>query len=383
MKSLLYGLSASLILLSLQSCSKTNQKSNNDALVQQQESNDIRITNSQFNHLKMQLGRAQKKSFPEVIETTGIIDVPPKNRAVVTSFMGGYIKNSPLLVGDEVKKGQAVVTLENPAYVQLQQQFLEITEQLVYLKSEYERQQQLMKENINSEKNLLKSQSDFKSANATSNALKKQLQLLGINPDQVLQGNLTATRSLVAPIGGKITKVNAVKGSFVTPTDEILEIIDNSHLHLELSVFEKDVLKLKKNQSIYFSAPQSSNQTYEASVYLIGSSIDENSRIRVHAHLREEQKQQLLAGMFVEAKILVQSNDNSPYFSLPEESIIEVEGNPQILVLKNQTAEEYVFEPIAIKTYERYNGYTQVVLPEAKLNAQVLVKGAFSIIPNP
>lgn len=67
--------------------------------------------------------------------------------------MGGYIKNSPLLVGDKVRKGQMVVTLENTEFVTLQQEYMEITEELTFLKSEFERQRALIAENITSQKN--------------------------------------------------------------------------------------------------------------------------------------------------------------------------------------------------------------------------------------
>ena len=66
--------------------------------------------------------------------------------------MGGYIKDNPLLIGDAVKKGQVLITLENPEFVALQQQFQELAEQLDYLKSEYERQQALVAENITSKR---------------------------------------------------------------------------------------------------------------------------------------------------------------------------------------------------------------------------------------
>lgn len=44
-----------------------------------------------------------------------MIDVPPANRAVVSATMGGYIKTAPLLVGDKVRKGQVLLSIENPS----------------------------------------------------------------------------------------------------------------------------------------------------------------------------------------------------------------------------------------------------------------------------
>ena len=84
-----------------------------------------------------------------------MIDVPPENRASVTAFMGGFVKKTPLLVGDRVKKGQLLVVLENQEFVQMQQDYLEVFNQLDYLKAEFERNQTLFKEKIASQKNFL------------------------------------------------------------------------------------------------------------------------------------------------------------------------------------------------------------------------------------
>ncbi len=83
----------------------------------------------------MQLGTLTEQAFNEIVKTTGFIDVPPQNKASVSTFLGGYVKRTPLLVGDKIRKGQLVATLENTEYVELQQQYLEVAEQLNYLKS--------------------------------------------------------------------------------------------------------------------------------------------------------------------------------------------------------------------------------------------------------
>ena len=97
----------------------------------------IVVTKAQFESENMQLVRLDELPFPIHIKTTGIIDVPPNSKAVISAYAGGYIKNSPLLVGDKVKKGQALLTVENLEFIELQQEYIEIAEQLTYLKSEY------------------------------------------------------------------------------------------------------------------------------------------------------------------------------------------------------------------------------------------------------
>src|SRR5690625_6866260 len=110
----------------------------------------------------MSFGSVMEKDFAKTIHTNGTIDVPPQSKAVISAFSGGYIKNTHLLIGDKVKKGERLLSIENPEFITMQQQYLETAEQLAYLKSEYERQKTMLEENITTQKNYLKADKEYK-----------------------------------------------------------------------------------------------------------------------------------------------------------------------------------------------------------------------------
>ena len=87
--------------------------------------------------MNMEFGLPIEHDFNISVQATGTIDVPPQNKAKVTTFLGGYVKTTNLLVGDKVKKGEALLTLENTDFVDLQKDYVEVAEQIGYLKSEY------------------------------------------------------------------------------------------------------------------------------------------------------------------------------------------------------------------------------------------------------
>src|SRR5690606_33026367 len=115
---------------------------------------------NQFQSSNMVLGKMEMGSFHEVVKANGMFDVPPENRAAVSCYFGGTVKDIRLLPGQKVKKGQVLFILENPDYVQMQQDFLEAKGQLAYLKSDYERQKNLAQDNVTSQKNYLKAESE-------------------------------------------------------------------------------------------------------------------------------------------------------------------------------------------------------------------------------
>ncbi len=379
MKHFIYNILAITLALSFMNCGDSKKESNNDASETEEISNNnIKLTKAQFEQSAMKLGGLEEKSFPVITKTNGMIDVPPENRAVVSAAMGGYIKKTPLLIGDIVKKGQALVTIENPEFVSLQQEYLEIKEQLVYLKSEYERQKTLFDENITSKKNYLKTQSEYKTAQAKYNGLRKQLSMLNISPANVENGTITTTATIYAPISGSITKVNVTKGTFVSPATPIMEIIDNDHIHIELSVFEKDIMKVKKDQRITFKIPEASTGTFEAEVHLIGTSINENRTIKVHGHPKDESKNNFLIGMFVEASIFT---DSIAAKAIPSEAIVAIDNSSYVLILESENGDEYTFKQIEVKTGSSYEGYTAIDATNTfDASTRFLTKGVFNLV---
>lgn len=338
----------------------------------------IQVTQVQFDQSKMSLGGLEEKSFPTVVTVNGMIDVPPENRAVVNASMGGYIKTTPLLIGDIVRKGQLLVTIENPEFVALQQQYMEVNEQLTYLKAEYDRQVTMRAENITSQKSFLKAESEYKTAVARHTGLDRQLRMINISPASVRAGKISSAVSINAPISGSITKVNVSKGSYVSPATEILEIIDNDHIHLELSVFEKDILKVKKGQAIDFKIPEASSAIYKAEVHLVGTSIEANRTIKVHGHLEDESGVNFLTGMFVDASIVT----NSAFAkALPSSSIVTVDEVSYILVLDEKQGDTYYFRQAEVEVVQESEGFSLVQFnTDMAADTQFLTKGVFNLL---
>tara|TARA_R110002096_G_scaffold129440_2_gene278202 strand:- start:5224 stop:6390 length:1167 start_codon:yes stop_codon:yes gene_type:complete len=381
MSRLLYILLVTVLFLNVSACRDSNEKSNvaANADPSEQATNTITISKAQFDGEGMELGRISQQNFPVEVVVAGTIDVPPQNKAIVSAFAGGYIKRTPLLIGNKVKKGQPLLTLENPEFIQLQQDYQESFEQLNFLKSEFDRQKSLVAENITSQKNFLKAESEYKRNLARYNGLRQKLKMLNISPDNVEKGILASEATIFAPIDGNITKVNVSKGMYVSPADEIMEIINTDHIHLELSVFEKDIMNIKKDQKIRFKISEASAEYYEAEVYLVGTSIDADSRtVKVHGHLHDDENHNFAVGMFVEAAIIT---SNKSINALPIESVIVQDNNHYVITLVSEGNEGSVFETKAVKIGDSYNGYTAIAeMGDLKDGDQVIVKGGFNLL---
>ena len=378
MKRILYKITLLSIVISLLNCTSKEKTTVEETTSNTNATNLIEVTKAQFKNSNMTLGKLEEKSFPTIVSVNGMVDVPPENKAIVNAKMGGYIKTTPLLIGDKVTKGQVLVTIENPEFVTLQQNYMEIQGQLSYLKADFNRQKTMLAENITSQKSFLKAESNYKTALAKFNGLHKQLTMLHISPENVLNGNFTSETTIYAPISGSVTKVYVNRGSYVSPASIIMEIIDNSHIHLELSVFEKDILKIKKEQEINFKIPDASSKVFKAEVHLIGTALEENRTIKVHAHLEDESHSNFLTGMFVNADIIT---DSVLEKALPNEAIVVIDDKSFVLVLNKTDENNYYFEQKEVEIKESYNGYKIVKNANTfSSNTQFLTRGTYNLL---
>ena len=356
---------------------KNDTKEDSNTAVKKERNEMIYVSKAQFDNANMEFGSLVEKPFVQTVNTNGIIDVPPKNMAVISAFSGGYIKNTPFMVGDKINKGQRLVTLENPEFISMQQSYLETAEQLTYLNSEYERQKTMLEENITSQKNFLKAESEYKMAVGRSNSLRKSLQMLNINPASVLDGNIVSQVNIYSPIEGYITKVLVNTGSYVSPADEIMEIMNTDLIHLELNVFEKNLLQLKKGQEILFKVPEASQQVYKGSVQLVGTTIDPKTRVaKIYGRIDEKGGAHFASGMFVEADIIIES---SLHLALPEDAVVELEDKSYVLLLKGENEDEYELHPIEVKIEVNNKGFTSFK-NELPLDGKFLTRGGFVLL---
>ncbi|MFA6360368.1 MAG: efflux RND transporter periplasmic adaptor subunit [Dysgonamonadaceae bacterium] len=370
-----------IVLLSLAACSSKNDATTSDEMSDENLTKDIyELSSTQFNSSDMKLGKLEMQEFYEIVKANGMFNVPPQNRASVSSYFGGSVKDIKLQPGQHVKRGQVLFTLENPEFVQLQQDFLESQGQLSYLKSDYERQKNLVEDNVTSQKNYLKSESDYTVTRARHASLRKKLELLDINPNALTIDNIRATVTVTAPINGYVTDVNITKGSFLNPSNVAMIIVDTDHLQLELNIFEKDLAKVRIGQPIHFRIQEDQSQQYEASVYLVNKTVDAEKRtIGILGQLSDAKlTNRFNPGVYVQADIYTTS-DSRP--SLPQEALVEVDDKNYVLVLDSSSDTGLTFIKKEVKTGVSNNDDIEIMnAGDFNENSEFLVKGAFNLI---
>lgn len=354
------------------SCGKKAPKEHEDE--HHDEENTVELTADQFKTANIQMGKVDMKQISGTIKVNGLLDVPPQQKVSISLPYGGFLKNTELLQGMKIKKGQVIAKIENPDFIQIQQDYLDIQSQLEFAKAEYERQQTLAGQNVNAQKTLQAAKSNYLSLLAKFNGLDAKLKLININPKSVQDGNFTSVVNIYSPISGYVTKVNANIGMYLNPTNVLFEIVDTKHLHAELTVFEKDIPNIKIGQKVKFTLANESEERV-ATVYLIGREIAQDRTVQIHCHLDDEDAE-LIPGTYLKAYI--ESGENQVP-ALPDEAIVKYQGKNYIFIAAD---EELHFTMIEIQKGNSENGYTEVILPKDfnQASTEVVIKGAYDLL---
>jgi cobalt-zinc-cadmium efflux system membrane fusion protein len=365
-----FQLTIALFLSMLISCKKDHPQ---DETAKTTTSDIVVLSDQQSKIAAIEIGGLQTKTLNGTISATGTLDVPPQNLVDISAPMGGFVKNTSLLQGMKVKKGDILIELQHQDYIQLQQDYLNSVSQLTYLEAEYNRQLDLAKENVNAQKTLQQSRAQFESMRVNVQGLKAKLSWLNISEEQLQHGEIQNFIRLYSPINGYVTEVNVNIGKFVAPSDVMVKLVNTEHIHVELRVFEKDFTKLREGQKVKFHLVNELTER-EAEVYLIGHEITPERTIRIHCHIKKEDPK-LLPGMFINATI---ETDQETIAVLPDEAIVNHEGKNFVFVpgkIKNE------FRLVPVETSLQQDGFTAVNLsPAIQADTKFVVKGAYTLL---
>ena len=342
-------------------------------------STEIQLTEEQFKTMKMEWGKLHTGEFSEEITVQGSVQIPVEGMREITTYFGGYVYDLKLIEGQDVRKGEVLFTLENPDFLRIQQEYLEIKSQLAYLKVEWERQKTLAQEQISAQKNSLKAGADYEGALAKAQSLKKQLALISIDVETLSPDTMRSKISVTSPISGFVEEVIAVPGQFLPSAAKALTLMSKEHIHVELVLFEKDAARVQPGQVVEFTSPDRPEEILKAKIYVVGKSINAQRQINVHAHLLDEKEEaKLTPGMFLQARIQL---DPKLSLAVPEESVIELGEEHFILVQKSKVEGGFTLQKIKVTPGAKGKNYraisTALALDSTTL---VLVKGGFNLL---
>lgn len=351
----------------------------------------VSLTAMQRKAIGLTLGHLSSKNLSSDVMVTGELEVPPQSEASVSSLIGGNVYEIFVIEGDKVRKGQTLVLLQNPDIVQMQVDLQAKSSTLSFFKNKYQRQQNLYEKNVGSGKELQKAKAEYISTKAQVEGLKAKMEIFHLDPQKIIGGKIYRYIPIIAPIRGFVKDVNINIGQYVTPEETLFGIVNNTDIHADLMVFEKDVYKVHEGQKVQLAIANKFNKSYQAEIFSVGKTFEEDPKaVHIHAEIIGS-TEGLIPGMYVEGKINV---NNHTVLALPESAIIR-EGEKQYIFVKideSENTEEVqsektkqqnprVFKMIQVTTGVRDQGWVEVKLFHAlKDSTEIVYQGAYKLI---
>ncbi|WP_310555081.1 efflux RND transporter periplasmic adaptor subunit [Flavobacterium sp.] len=388
MKSIYKKSNYSFILFLLVSCflvlTSCGEKKTEETNTEEKTETEIALTEAQFKTIGVETGSIEMKNLNTVIKANGYTAVPPQNMANISTLIGGVVKDIYVLEGTYVSKGKTLATIQNLEVTEMQEDYNSAIANIEYLQLEYNRQKTLSDENVNPRKTFQEVKSKLAVERARAKAAKNKLQALNVS----LNGS-TSLIPIVSPISGYVGKISITKGAFAETGVTLFEVVDNSQMHLDLNVFEKDLGKISVGQEVDFVLTNQSNKSIKGKIFGINKSFSNESKtVAVHAKINPSDAKDLISGMYVAANINI---TNQTVQALPKDAIvkdgdkyyiyIQEEHHEDVTKNKEHEQKEVHFKAIEVSPGTTDLGYTEVkLMSEIENDAKIVIKGAYYLL---
>ncbi|WP_298117480.1 efflux RND transporter periplasmic adaptor subunit [Flavobacterium sp.] len=380
-----------------------NDKKTEETHKEEKSETEVALTEAQFKTIGIETGSIEMKNLNTVIKANGYTAVPPQNRADVSTLIGGVVKDIYVLEGTFVSKGKTLATIQNLEVSEMQEEYQSAIANIEYLQLEYNRQKTLSDENVNPRKTFQEVKSKLAAERAKAQAAKTKLQALNVS----LNGN-TSLVPIIAPISGYVGKISITKGAFAETGVTLFEVVDNSQMHLDLNVFEKDLGKISVGQEVDFVLTNQSNKSIKGKIFGINKSFSNESKtVAVHAKINPGDAKDLISGMYVAANISI---SNQTVSALPKDAVVrngekyfiyiqeehheeapkkeekehvhkEGEAHDEHAEGEEEEHNEIHFKAVEVVPGTTDLGYTEVkLIEELPANAKIVIKGAFYLL---
>jgi membrane fusion protein, heavy metal efflux system len=387
-----------LFLLLLTSCGEKKTEEENHE--EEKSENEVALTAVQFKTVGIETGVLENRNLNLVIKANGYTTVPPQNMANISTLIGGTVKDILVLEGTFVNKGKVLATIQNLEVVVMQEDYNSAIANIEYLQLEYNRQKTLSDENVNPRKVLQEVKAKLDVEKARAKASKSKLQALNMST------NGSSLVPIISPISGYVGKISIAKGAFAETGITLFEVVDNSQMHLDLNVYEKDLGSISVGQTVDFVLTNQGNKAIKGIIFGINKSFSNESKtVAVHAKINPADSKDLISGLYVSANI-----NNTTVPALPKEAVVK-NGDKYFVYIQEEHEEKAIKENTethqqkkgeahtdeAVGEEEGHNevhfkaievmpgttdlGYTEVKFVEAiPANAKIVTKGAFYLL---
>ena len=324
---------------------------------------------------RLTLGSPVLGEVRETLRVPGRIEADETRLARVGSPISGRITDLEAAVGQEVRRGQILATINSTELSTAQLAYLKALSQRGLASRAATRAQLLLDADVIGSAELQRRQAELVQAEAEANASRDQLKVLGMSNAAIEKlsstGTITSVTQIVSSINGTVIERKVTEGQVVQPADGVFLIADLSRVWVVADVPEQNASAVRIGESVQADIPGLENRRLQGSISFVSPTVNPETRtIRARmeiANPAREFKPAMLAAVLMRGAVQTS-------LVIPAGAVVREENRDYVFV---QTAAA-AFQLREVKLGIEYEG-RRVVQDGLRSSDTIVVDGAFHL----
>jgi cobalt-zinc-cadmium efflux system membrane fusion protein len=304
------------------------------------EAGQIKLTEAEIKTAGIRTEEAAEAEVHERISVTATIQANQDRLAHVASRVPGRIVGIAAKLGDRVKAGQALASLDSIELGEAHSAYLQADSQFKLTQADFERAEKLYADQIVPQKDYLRSRAEQEKARASLRAAADKLRLMGVTPAR--SESAVSVFPVSAPFAGTVIEKKAVLGELAQPDKSLFTVADLSVVWIEANLFEKDMGKVKTGAAASVTVAAYPDVLFKGRLTYISSVMDKESRtIKARVEVPNGDGR-LKPDMFATAAIETASAGKA--LTVPAGAVLLMEGKKTVFVREKDGFEQRIVE---------------------------------------
>jgi cobalt-zinc-cadmium efflux system membrane fusion protein len=335
----------------------------------------IELSKEQISEFGIELATATGGKIDVYVNLPGEVAVNADRMAHIVPRVSGVVGKVKKKLGDAVKAGEVMAVIRSRDLADAKAGYLAAIERYDLAKTISEREEKLWKEKISSEQDYLDAKKGFAEAKIEMRSVEQKLHALGFSEEYLeklpLEQESQLTKfEITAPFDGTVIDKHITLGEVVGDDADVFVIADLSSVWVDLHVYPKDLMKIKKGQMVYISTGQMIPDA-EGVISYVGPVVGAESRTALARVVLPNSTGVFRPGLFITARVAIDNIEADVI--VPKDAIQTLDGKKCVFI-----KDEHGFEPAFVSLGQSNNGFVQVTSGLGP-GRQYVTKGAFEL----
>lgn len=336
----------------------------------------IKISEAEMKQSGIEVGEAESGQLQNELALPGVIAMNEDRKAHILPRVPGVVREVRKGLGDVVEQGEVLAVIESGELAEAKAEYLAAREKTALANAKFVREEGLWKKKISAEQEYLEARQELAEHRIALRSAEQKLHVIGLTHEQLDQlpksSDLHFTRfEITAPFNSTVIEKHITLGEMAKDDADVFVLADLSTVWVNLTVYQKDLPRIKKGQRVLITLGQEEGERAEGRIAYVQPVVKEETRTATATVFLPNPEGNWRPGMFVSAKVL--SESATAPIVVPQSAIQTIENKTVVFVRTKEG-----FEPRPVAMGRATNGNMEITSGLSR-GERFAVKGTFTL----